>query len=87
MKEYKLGIVAVHSEEQRIYMSKGHHSTEDFLRALEEYGEDMDDFTPPEHLIVNKVPVPKKNGYHFLLSFVKEGSRGSFPATYVWEKY
>lgn len=87
MKKYELGIVAVHSEDQRIYMSKGHHSTEDFLKALEEYGEDMDGFTVPEYHIVKKVPAPKHSGYSFLLSFVKEGGRGSFPATYVWEKY
>lgn len=85
--KYKLEIVAVHSEGQRIYMSKGLHTTEDFLTALGEYGEDVSRFTDPEYHVVKKIPAPEDSSYSYLLSFVKKGSRGSFPATYVWEKY
>lgn len=87
MRKYMLEIVAVHAQNQRIYMSKGEHKTEDFLKALGEYGEDTSKFTAPEYRVVKKIPTQKDSDYSYLLSFVEEGVRGSFPATYVWEKY
>lgn len=85
MKKYDLHIVAVHTENQRILMSKGHHTAAEFHKAVLEYGDNPRKYGVVEHMFVKKVPAAKDSGYDYWLRFVKEGTRGSFPATYIWE--
>lgn len=87
MKTYPLEIVATHTDCERIYMSKGHHPESEFIKALSVYGVDTNNFTKPTYEFVKKTPASKSSGYDYWHHFVKEGTRGSYPATYVWEKY
>jgi hypothetical protein len=83
MKQYTLEIESSHSDYERMYMSKGHHPAEEFKKALLEYGED-DPMSEPEHLWIKRVPC--NNGdYAFYNNIVDKGTRGAFPATYVFE--
>lgn len=86
MKKYELEIEAVHTENQRIYRSKGHWSEEEFKQALIEYGIDVEDYTKPQHKLCKTVPVSKHSFNSCLYVFVEEAGRGVYPATYVWEK-
>lgn len=81
MKSYPLKIEAVHTDDERIYMSKGHHDPHAFMAAVREYGESMPLSTPTHHL-VKQVPDRSEKGscsFHF----VEAGCRGAFPATYT----
>lgn len=85
MRKYKLEIDSCHSSDEKMYMSKGHHSKEDFIKALEEYGVNPDDYGKPTYHWVKTTPAPKNSWYTCLYNFVEEGTRGAFPATYVHE--
>lgn len=85
MKKYNLKIESCHTDNERMYRSKGHHSTEDFLAALREYGVDTTKFTVPEHLYVKTTPAPKNSDYSCWYTVVDKYVRGSYPVTYVYE--
>ena len=86
MKKYELEIEAVHTENQRIYRSKGHWDSEVFKQALVEYGVDPDEYSEVEHKLCKTVPVSRHSFNTCLYVFVEEAGRGVYPATYVWEK-
>lgn len=48
MKTYELKIEPCHTDNEKIYRTKGHHSADDFLKALKEYGVDITYYTVPE---------------------------------------
>ncbi len=83
-KSYPLVIQACHTDDELIYMSKGHHDPHDFMRALREYGESGKLSTPTHHW-VKTTPAPKGSDYTCLYNFVEQGCRGAFPATYSHE--
>lgn len=81
MRTYPLKIEAVHTDDERIYMSKGHHDPHAFMTAVREYGESMPLSTPTYHQ-VKQIPDRSEKGacsFHF----VEAGCRGAFPATYT----
>ena len=85
MSRYALQIQACHDDNERIYMSKGHHDPHGFMKALREYGADPSAYSKPTHHWVKQRPAPKNGDYSCLYHFVKEGTRGAFPATYTQE--
>ena len=81
---YPLEIVAVHTDDERIYMSKGHHDPHAFMAALRDYGVTVEDFSMPSTHYVKKTPA--RDGVHsYWLNFVLSTVRGAFPATYTYE--
>lgn len=84
MKVYPLEIEAVHTDDERIYMSKGHHDPQEFMRHLREvYGSTTVVGTPTHHWVKK---TPANNGeYAYWCNFVEPGTRGAFPATYAHE--
>lgn len=86
MNSYNLEIEAVHTENQRIYRSKGHWNSEVFKQALVEYGVDPSEYTGIEHKLCKTVPASKHSFNTCLYVFVEEKGRGVYPVTYVWEK-
>lgn len=85
MKTYELKIEACHTDSEQIYRSKGHHSTEDFLAALQDYGIDVTRFTVPQLVYVKTTPAANNSGYSCWYSIVDKSVRGAYPATYVGE--
>ncbi len=85
MKTYAIEIESCHSPDEKMYMSKGHHSVEDFVKELIEYGVDPEDYSVPKHYWVKTTPAPKNSWYTCLYHFVEQGTRGAYPATYVHE--
>lgn len=84
-KVYEISIEPAHTDNEKIYMSKGHHSIEDFVESLREYGVDPEDYSIPTHHYVKTVPAPKNSWYHCFYHFVDKTARGAYPATYVHE--
>lgn len=69
-----------------IVMSRGHHDPHVFMAQVRADGYDWP-LGMPTHEWVKKVPASRDSGYDFLYAFVKEGTRGAFPATYSHEAY
>jgi hypothetical protein len=65
-----------------IVMSRGHHDPHEFMREVREEGYDWP-LGMPSHRWVKQTPARDGFSYHF----VKEGTRGAFPATYAHEAY
>jgi hypothetical protein len=86
MKTYPLKIEICHSDNERMYRSKGHHSTEDFVEALKEFGV-HGKWSVPEQMYLKTTPAPKNSDYSCWYSVVDKSVRGSYPATYVYEYY
>lgn len=84
MKNYELIIEACHSNDCKIYRSKGHHNPDEFMKALREWGE-TGRFTVPEHNYTKTVPAHPSSGFNWHYSFVDSSVRGCYPTTYVWE--
>ncbi|MGS0735528.1 hypothetical protein ACVBEG_02980 [Pseudomonas sp. GG8] len=84
IKVYPLEIEAVHTDDERIYMSKGHHNPHEFMKALREYGTSTQVCTPT-HEMVKRVPAGRNSDHSCFFHFVDKGTRGAFPATYARE--
>jgi hypothetical protein len=83
MKNYPLKIEAVHTDNELIYMSKGHHDPHEFMKALREYGERAYLSTPTQHWVKK---TPANDGEHSCwYNIVDESCQGAFPATYSRE--
>lgn len=79
-KAYPLEIENV-GEDDYIVMSRGQHDPHEFMKAVRR---DYDwPLGMPTHRWVKKTP--KRDGFSY--HFVKEGTRGAFPATYAHEAY
>lgn len=85
MSKYPLEIEACHDDNERIYMSKGHHGSHEFMKALREYGAKPSHYSTPTRRWVKRTPAPKNSDYSCLFHFVEKGTRGAFPATYTHE--
>lgn len=85
MKMYPLEIEPVHTDNEKIYRSKGHHSVEDFLFTLKEYGVDVTRFTVPELVYVKTTPAHKDSWCSAHYNIVDKSVRGCYPCTYVRE--
>lgn len=85
MKTYELKIEACHTDNEQIYRSKGHHTTEDFLAALRDYGVDVTRFTVPQLVYVKTTPAHKDSWCSAHYKIVDKSVRGSYPCTYVGE--
>lgn len=83
-KKYPLDVVNVGGDTY-IVMSKGHHDFDEFMSAVREAGYDWP-LGMPEHKWVKTTPdrTGKLNGVY---SFVEQGTRGSWPATYSHEAF
>ena len=86
MKTYPLKIERFHNGNEKMYRSKGHHSTEDFGAALKEYGV-SGRWSIPEQLYVKTTPAPRNSDYSCWYTVVDKSVRGSYPVTYVYEYY
>jgi hypothetical protein len=86
MKTYPLEIEICHSDDERMYRSKGHHPTEDFVKALKDFGI-SGKWSVPVQLYVKTTPAPKNSGYNCFYAAVDKGVRGAYPATYIYEYY
>ncbi|MBL0645889.1 hypothetical protein [Aeromonas caviae] len=84
-KEYPLDVYDVSCDRQRIFMSRGHHDIHEFMRAVRAEGYDCF-LCVPEYRWVKVVPDSTGEHSH-IFAFVKEGTRGAFPATYSWEAH
>ena len=84
MKIYPLEIEICHTDNERMYRSKGHHSTEDFVAALKEFGV-RGKWSVPVHLYVKTTPAPKNSDYSCWYSVVDKSVRGCYPVTYIYE--
>ena len=84
MKNYELIIEACHTDNEKIYRSKGHHKPEDFMKALREYGESSR-FTVPEHVYTKTTPTNPDSWCSCHYYLVDKSVRGAYPATYVYE--
>lgn len=79
MKTYPLEVESVGSDTY-IVMSRGHHDLELFMaKVMEEYRGWF--LGGPAHMWCKTTPVD--GGWRY--NFVKEGTRGAWPATYCWE--
>lgn len=81
MKTYPLEIENA-GDDTYIVMSRGHHDPHEFMREVREEGYDWP-LGMPSHRWVKQTPARDGFSYHF----VKEGTRGAFPATYAHEAY
>ena len=84
-KVYPLDISNV-GEDTYILISKGHHDVHEFMRKVREDGYDWP-LGMPEHIHMKTIPAPKGSGYLRWSLPVPEGTRGSWPCTYVTEAY
>lgn len=84
MKEYPLEVQNAGGDEY-VVMSKGHHDPDQFMSAVRAAGFDWP-LGKPEHRWVKSVP-DSTGEYSSRYAFVKQGTRGSWPATYSWEAY
>ncbi|PYE13388.1 hypothetical protein C7410_14743 [Paraburkholderia silvatlantica] len=78
-KVYPLIIESV-GEDDYIVMSRGHHDPHEFMRAVRANGYDWP-LGMPSHRWVKSTP--SRDGCRY--NFVREGTRGAFPATYSHE--
>lgn len=63
-----------------IVMSRGHHDLNEFMRTVKaDYGDWP--MGGAKHMWCKTTPHPEGDRYNF----VKEGTRGAWPATYCWE--
>lgn len=81
MKRYPLAIENVGGDTY-ILMSKGHHSFEDFMKAIGETRYQEWGLENPQHVWLKAVP---RDGYAAWYAHVEQGVRGAFPATMVQE--
>lgn len=66
-----------------IVMSRGHHDLDEFMReAVKQYPDWQ--LGGPVHKWVKSVP-DRSGEFAIRYQFVKEGTRGAWPATYCWE--
>lgn len=86
MKVYPLKIEICHTDNEQMYRSKGHHSVEDFEKALKEFGV-YGKWSLPEHLYVKTTPARKNSDYSCWYAVVDKSVRGSYPVTYIYEYY
>lgn len=66
-----------------IVMSRGHHDLDEFMRAAVEQYPDWQ-LGGPVHKWCKSVP-DRSGQFSMRYEFVKEGTRGAWPATYCWE--
>jgi len=79
MKTYPLEVESVGSDTY-IVMSRGHHDLEEFMvKAVEGFHGWF--LGGPKHMWCKTTPTRGGLAYNF----VKEGTRGAWPATYCWE--
>lgn len=79
--KYPLDVRSV-GEDTYIVMSKGHHSFEDFMKEATSHYSDWS-LGGPCHVWVKTTP--GHGTYDCMYNFVKEGTRGAWPATYCFE--
>lgn len=82
---YPLEIKALHGDDERVYMSPGHHDPHVFMQALRDYGDsgvERGEYCVPTHEWVRAVPDRSGECICFYYDAIP-GSRGSFPATYT----
>ena len=77
--KYPLEVQSV-GEDTYIVMSRGHHDFGEFMQAAVDVYDGWA-LGGPRHVWCKTTPVP--NGCRY--NFVKEGTRGAWPATYCWE--
>ncbi len=85
MKTYELKIEPCHTDNEKIYRTKGHHSADDFLKALKEYGVDITYYTVPEQIYIKTTPAHKDSWCSAHYNIVDKSVRGAYPCTYVRE--
>lgn len=69
-----------------IVMSRGHHDSQRFMKAVKEEGFGDWPLGHPQKVWVKATPC-NTNEYNHFYHIVQEGVRGAFPATYSWETY
>ena len=84
MKSYPLEIEICHTDDEKIYRTRGHHTTEDMVAALKEFGVNGK-WSVPKQLYVKTTPAHKDSWYDCFYVVVDKSVRGSYPATYVYE--
>ncbi|MBV2128204.1 hypothetical protein [Arsukibacterium indicum] len=84
MKHYPLEVYNAGHDEY-IVMSKGHHDPDEFMAAVRAQGYDWP-LGNPVHKWVKCVP-DSTGDYSHIYVFVKQGTRGAFPATFACEAY
>jgi hypothetical protein len=84
VRRYPLDVEGGQTDEGAYCMSKGHHDKAAFLEeARIWWGDEMENWTEPEHKWLRVVPDPSEEWRRGLLMDAKPHSRGAFPATWT----
>lgn len=85
MKMYPLEIENIGYDDYML-MSRGHHSTKEFMKAVREYKDWSMGY--PRHVWYKAVPCNVEElGFSCFYHECEKGTRGAFPATVTYEAY
>lgn len=84
MKQYELKIESCHTDDCKIYRSKGHQDPVKFMEALRAYGV-TGRYTVPEHVYTKTTPAHPDSWCSCHYHLVEKSVRGAYPTTYVYE--